>query len=427
MIRAGLVLVLGAMLIGGWVLAPGATGPTGDDPGLEPAAASAAVCPVRIDRTVDGKLTAGSTVLAPLRVTVASGGSVTADFDVDPESAGGAAVQFADLTIGGAAGAFVEFPIESAAAASVSRGDAGVTAAACSALIRTSSMIVGPSTRNGESLELVLVNPYGSDAVVAVESSSEIGSDSVDVLSSVVVPARSTVTRDLSSVLPLRSRLSLTIVPLRGLVHAFTDGGGRGDRVVVEHVEPSAEWTVPIVSFEEQTASLVIATVSPVEVAVRLDGWADGEFVEGVVSEVLPARGQLEIPLDDLGLDIAEVRADGPIAVSLVVDGEAGRAATPANPATALEWLMPGPGSAGSVAWVGVPGDLAAVVEFLSLSNDGESFTVEVPPGTTVGVPLDAQPIGYTVRADSPVSIVWSVSDATGIGLGTPTPVPGGE
>lgn len=427
MSRVLLAAMIGSMLIGGWLMAPTAPGPSDDQPGLEPAAASAAVCPVRIDRTVDGKLTSGVTVLAPVRVTVASGGSVVVDEEVVTEDAGGLAVQFADLTIGGVAGAFLEFPIESAAAAAVSRGDAGVGAVSCPALIRTSAMIPGASTRNGENLELILVNPYGSDAVVAVESSSEIGTDSVDELSSVVVPARSTVTRDLSTLLPLRNRLSLTIVPVRGLVHAFTEGGGRGDRVVIENVEPSAEWTVPVPAFDGQTTTLVVATLSPVEVAVRLDGWSGGEFVEGLISEVVPARGQLEIPLDDLALDVAEVRADGPIAVALTTDGEAGRAVTPANASADLEWLMPGPGSVGSMAWIGVPGELDVVVEFLSLSSDADSFTVEVPAGTVLGVPLDNQPIGYTVRADSPISLIWSVSDATGIGLGAATPIPGGE
>lgn len=428
MTRAALVVIVTAALVGGWVLAPVAP-PTTDVPGLEPAAPAAAVCPIRLDRTADGKLTIGSTQIAPTRISVGNAGITATDQTVDVDEAGGAAVQFADLTSGGAAGAFVEFGVPAAAAAAVSRGEAGVTGVSCPSLLRTTSLIVGASTRNGESLELVLVNPYGSDAVVAIESSSEIGPDSAEELSAVVVPARSTVTRNLSGLLPLRNRLSLTISPVRGYVHAFVEGAGRGDRVLIEHVLPRNEWVSPVPSFEGQEGFIVVATNSPVEVEVRVDGWSDGTLLEGVFAAVIPPRGQLEIPFAEFetDLDIVRVLADGPVGVSVVVEGEAGRGATPANAEPLPEWLMPGPGSAGSVAWVGVPGEVDAIVEFLSLVSGGESFVVDVPAGTVSAVPMTDQLIGYTVRSDSPITVLWSVSDENGIGLGVPTPIPGGE
>ncbi|MEX2423636.1 MAG: DUF5719 family protein [Acidimicrobiia bacterium] len=428
MTRIILAIAVVAALVGGWVVAPLPTVGV-DTPGLEPAAAAAALCPVRIDRTVDGKLTVGSTLASPARVTVGNAGAVATDQIVEVGDAGGAAVDFDDLIAGGTAGAFVEFGVTTAAAATVSRGDAGVAAVACPSLLRTTSVITGASTRNGESLELILVNPYGADAVVAVESSSEIGADSAEELASVVVPARSTVTRDLATLLPLRNRLSLAITPIRGLVHAFVEGGGRGDRVLIEHVDPASEWISPIPRVDGLAATLVVSSVSPVDVAMRVDGWSDGVFVEGVHNEVIPPRGQIEIPLAviDVPLQIARILADGPIGVSLVLEGDAGRAATPVNREAVPEWLMPGPGSAGSIAWIGVDGDSDAVVEFLSLDDNGESFTMTAAAGSVTPVPLDDQLIGYSLRADSPVTVLWSVSDDTGIGLGAPTPLPGGE
>jgi hypothetical protein len=309
----------------------------------------------------------------------------------------------------------------------VSTGDSGVTAVSCPALIRTTSLITGASTRNGESLELILVNPYGSDAVVAVTSSSEIGSDSADQLSSVVVPARSTVTRDITTLLPLRNRLSFAISPIRGLVHAFTEGGGRGDRVLIEHVSPGSEWIAPVPSIEGQVATLVVSTASPVEVSIRVDGWSGGDFVEGVFTDSIPARGQIEIPLADFELDIVQVLGDGPMGVTLVLEGEAGRAATPINPQALQEWLMPGPGSFGSIAWIGSPGADDAVVEFMSLTSAALSFTVDVPAGQVVAVPLEDQLVGYTLRSGVPITVLWTVSGEPGLGLGTPTALPGGE
>ncbi|HSJ27911.1 MAG TPA: hypothetical protein VLB67_06845, partial [Acidimicrobiia bacterium] len=166
MTRMLLVVAVTVAVVVAWVIAP-VPPPIEDSPGLEPAAAAAAVCPVRLDRTVDGKVTIGSTVLAPARITLGNAGLVTTDRSVDLDDAGGVAIQFEDLVLGGIGGAFVEFEVPSAAAASVSRGDAGVAAVTCTTLLRTSSLIVGGSTRNGESLDLVLVNPYGSDAVVS--------------------------------------------------------------------------------------------------------------------------------------------------------------------------------------------------------------------------------------------------------------------
>lgn len=428
MSRIVLSLGLTALLVAGWLATPFSPAPP-DELGLEPAAAAAAVCPVRLDRTVGGKMTVASSVIAPARVTVGSGGEVVTDLIVPVGEAGGAAVLFEDLTVAGAAGAFVEFPVPTSAAATVSRGEAGVAGATCPTLVRTTSVITGASTGNSESLELILVNPYGSDAVVSVESASEIGPDSADSLASVVVPARSTVTRDIATLLPLRNRLSFTLTQVRGLVHAFVEGGGRGDRVMLEHVEPRSEWIAPVPVFDAAVTDLVISTASPVDVVFRLDGWVDGEFIEGVLSETIPARGQIEVVLSDLGVtfDIVQVSADGPVGVSIVADGEAGRAATPANGQALLEWLMPGPGSAGSVAWIGVTGESDATIEFLSLDPDVESFTVEAPLGVLTPVPLDGQPIGYTVRSNTPITVLWSVSDETGFGLGTPVPLPGGE
>lgn len=426
--RIALALAVAVALTGGWLAAPEQV-IVDDVPGLEPAAAAAAMCPLRLDRTSDGKLTIGSTLVAPARITVGNAGSIHTDQSVLVDEAGGAAVQFEDLTIGGSAGAFVEFGLTGAAAATVSRGESGVTAVSCPSLIRTTSLITGGSTRNAEPLELILINPYGSDAVVSVESSSEIGADSAEELSSVVVPARSTVTRDLSTLLPLRSRLSLAITPIRGLVHAFVEGSGGGDRVVIEHVDPRSEWVTPVPRFEGQQALLVISTHSPVEVAIRVDGWSDGLRVEGAFSEVIPPRGQIELPLSELEipLDVAQILADGPVAVSVVVEGDVGRAISPANAEPQAEWLMPGPGSAGSIAWIGVPGESDAIVEFLSLAAGGESFTVDAPAGSLTAVPLDGQIIGYSLRSDSPITVLWSVSDDTGLGLGAPTPLPGGE
>jgi hypothetical protein len=216
---------------------------------------------------------------------------------------------------------------------------------------------------------------------------------------------------------------------VRGLVHAFVEGGGRGDRVVIEQAAPGGQWVTPVPAVEDADLFLVVASVSPIEVALRIDGWSDGGLVEGVVSQTIPPREQIAIRLADLEtpVDILQVLADGPIGVSLVMEGDGGRAATPINAEALPEWLMPGPGDAGSVAYVGNPGETDGVVEFQSLATGGESFAIEVGAGAVVAVPLDGQLVGYALRADVPITVVWSVSDETGIGLGAPMPLHGGE
>jgi hypothetical protein len=64
MSRVMLAIVLSVTMAVGWISAPD-RGPVDPPPRLEPAAAAAAVCPLRIDRTVDGQMTIASTVLLP--------------------------------------------------------------------------------------------------------------------------------------------------------------------------------------------------------------------------------------------------------------------------------------------------------------------------------------------------------------------------
>lgn len=420
------ILAVG-ILVAGWAMTPVAPSEPAELILREPAATPTVVCPVTVERSSDGTIRIGSTSVTPVRLTFAQRGEVTADLSETVGSAGGLAVPYDDLGVGGRAGALLEYVADATAAASVSTGEAGVAAADCTPLTRSTSMLVGGSTANGQSLDLLLVNPYGSDAVVEVLSASEEGLDSADELSAVTVPARSSVVADVADLLPLRNRLSMTVTATRGLVHAFLVGGG-GDRVEIEQAAPAPQWVVPVPRVEGNTATLVIATASPVDITVAVDGRADGAASADLFTGTVPARGQVEIPIpDDPAVDLAEVFADGPVVAAIVTEGDAGRGVANAVPLAESEWLMPGAGDPGGVAWVAVPGDADATLEFRSLSESGTSFTETVPAGRTTAVRLRPQEIGYFVRADVPVAIIWSVSDDTGIGLASAVSVPVGE
>lgn len=416
MSRFVLALVLvGAMFFGWWT-----TPDAGVDPARElrePTTPPTAVCPITVDRVAAASVAIGATTIGDLRLTVAQGGEVASDTTVRPGDAGGVVVAADDLGLGGRSGLLVESEVTPWAASVITHGTAGVSAVGCQGLVRGPVILAGGSTRNEESLHLVLVNPYGADATAEVSSSSEAGLDSADELAVVAVPARSTVVRDVSGVLPLRSRISITVTPARGLVHAFLDGSGSGS-VAVEGVEPGGAWTIPVPTIEGAVASVVIATNSPVDVAAGVELRTPAGDVVPVFTGVVPARGQVEVVLgEEAASGMLEIVSDGHVAAALVLEGDAGRAIAHGVAEPAPEWLLPGAGRPAGVAWVAVPGDADATIEFQSLTEGGPAFTATAAAGTTTAVELREDPTGWFARADADVAILWSIADDVDIAL----------
>ncbi len=406
LIQIALVLVT---VSSAWLLRPVPT-EAGLDRGVEPAPESFVGCIGWVDRDLSSSILIGSVVRGDILATlVAPGEAVEAVAPVDP--AGGASVSMGgDIGAAGIVGALAEMPTSDASAAVVATREEAAAAASCTAPSTGTLVAVGGSTNTGETLDLVLTNPYAADAVVSVSSSSEAGEDSATEIASILVPARTTVVRGLETLLTLRQSLAVKMEVQRGAVHAALVQGSPTDISIIEAVEPAEDWWVPSLLVTESDSRLVIANTSAVPVDIVVDIFEAGSVTEGALSEVVDARSQLEIPVNELvgGAAGFRVSSDGPIVVGLVVEGATSRAATPGT-TLSTEWLLPGSGSLASTrAWVFNPGEVEADLIVQPLTPGAPAQAATVPADAAVSVVVDEGGAGYLFRSTSEIAVFWS-------------------
>ncbi len=421
----GFVAVVSVVVASLVVPLPASPGPDADLP--VPRLAAVAVCPVTVDRSSTGSVVLSSAVPGEVRSVVYAAGRQISEGDVVIDATGGVRVGFDQLVVSGLAGLLAELP-GGDVATGITVAGLGLGGANCTAPSSATTIAVGVSTRGGEQVDLILVNPYAVDAVVSVSSSSEAGIDSAGELETVVVPSGSVVTRDLAALLPLRNRLSVAITADTGQVHGFLVQQGGTDRAFVEAVTPQASWQIPLAPAMEAVGEVVVvASSSSVDIPVRVDGLVDGRWVDGLWSATIAARSQVEFSLTDLDPRPAALRigADGLIVPSLVMESEAIRATAPAVPFASTDWFISVTGEGELQAIVAAAGEFDASVTFFPHAEGGSPIMVDVPQGGSALVPLPAVDAGYAVRATSEVLVMWRSSVEGGIALGAAVPVEG--
>ncbi len=419
-----LALVL-ATISGAWLLRPVPT-EAGLDLGLEPAPPAFVGCIGWVDRDLASSVLIGSVVRGDVLATlVAPGDPAQVVVSVDP--AGGAVFSMGDeIGAAGIVGALAEMPTSDAGATVLSTREAAAAASSCTAPSTGTLVAVGGSTNTGETLDLVLTNPYAADAVVSVSSSSEAGEDSATEIASILVPARTTVVRGLETLLTLRQSLSVRMEVQRGAIHGALVQGSEGDVSIIEAVEPAQDWWVPSLLVAEATSRVVIANSSVVPVDILVDVYEGGTFTEGAFEGVVEARSQLEISVDEFADGPAgfRVSSDGPIVVGLVVDGVTSRAATPGT-TLSTEWILAGSGSLDSArAWVLNPGEVEAELILQPLTPGLPAQAATVPADAVVAVVVDPGGAGYLIRSTSEIAVFWS-GRQVGLALATGHPLAG--
>jgi hypothetical protein len=271
-------------------------------------------------------------------------------------------------------------------------------------------VVLGGSTNTGETLELVLTNPYAADAVVSVSSSSEAGEDSATEIASILVPARSTVVRQLETLLTLRQSLAVRMEVQRGAIHAALIQVGSGDVAVFEGVEPAQDWWLPSLVVRDSSNRLVVANTSPVPVDVVIDTYQNGTVTEAALATTVEARSQIDLPVSEFaeGPVGLRVSSDGPVVTGLVVDGEATRGLTPGT-TLSTEWVIPGSASLGPArVWVLNPGEVEAELVLQPLLPGAAAQATTVPADTVAGISVEPGGAGYLIRSTSEVAVFWS-------------------
>lgn len=427
MTRVLVALVVGALMAAVWVLAPTEEPIDLGSPVVE-GAPLAQTCIAVVGRDDTGAVAIASDRSALLGLSSVAAGGVVSEIGARVSLAGGVTVPFDRLTASGTVGVLVEFLSPSTAAATVQRGPGGSAAATCTPESSGSLLIPGGSTRSEELLRLVLANPYASDAVVAVTSSSESGIDSASELESVVVPARSTVIRDLESLLPLRSSLSVNVAVLEGAVHASLLQSGEGDRMWLEGVEPSGEWWVPVPALGEVAGRLVVSTAAPLPVDFEVDVWGAEGILEAAVEDTIPAQGHVDIPVDSIaeGITAMRVFAENPVVATLVFEGPGVRAGGPGTEVVGFEWQVPGVTVAGGgTLWIFNPTEFDGLAVVQPLGPGEDAAEIALPAAGLVSWPVSQGGTGVAVSSSIEISVVWTAASENGVAFARGVPVGG--
>lgn len=418
-----LALVIVAALAVGALLLPDQEVPVSGAPA--PLAAPAyRVCPLSEAAARSTTLTmVGGASGGAVQAEVFSAGEVVVEESLAMSEAGNGAVDVNELT--GLAAAPVLLSVEQTMPATQTiLSGGGIAAAACVPAAPDTQVMVGGATAEGHTYSVVLANPFVVSANVDVIVASEVGTESDDALSGVVVPPRSSVSLDLHSRLPGRQAMSLAVVTNHGRVVAGARHGAGGDVSAMTGIAESANWFLPVPALEDVSRALVVFAPDTTEAPFQVDVYSEDGVMEAAYEDVVPARGQVVVPVGDLmeGPGALRVVSAAPVVAGLRLAGDGGRAVIPGVPEAGPSWVLSGAGRLGeTIVHVFNPSEVEASVQLQS-GNGGEITTVAVPQGTMVDIPLPARDFGARVEADADVIVSWTTRIEEGLAGDAATP-----
>ncbi|CAN5877900.1 hypothetical protein BH23ACT5_BH23ACT5_14010 [soil metagenome] len=390
-------------------------------------AAPFTVCPLGEAARRSTTLVMASGAATTAQVMVLSAGEVVVDESWELGAPGTAALTIEDFTGLTFAPALISLPQGSADVATVLVGG-GVEALPCQTGSSDTVSLPGGVTTEGESFTVVLVNPFAGQARVTVGASSEVGIEGDPSLERIVVPARSMIRVDLSSLLPGRQSMSATVTVLEGRVAAAAVQEGGGDLAAWNAIAADDDWYLPLPAVEGVGRSLVLAAPGTAEVAFQLDVYGPDGLVEAAFSGTVPARGHEVIPVGDFldGPGGVRVVAVGPLAATLRMVGEGARAVVPALSTPGPSWVLAGPGLLGDVEiQVLNPSDFDVEAE-LSTFDDVVIDTVTLPAGSLSTITVPEGEDALRLEGDGDIVVTWTVVTDAGVAAGAAVPAGAG-
>jgi hypothetical protein len=312
----------------------------------------------------------------------------------------------------GSAPSLVEMPTSKAGAVVLTRSGVSLEATGCGRAPAESLVIAGGSTRIGESLRLVVVNPFAVDAEVELAGSSEVGIDISPDLERLRIPGGAETVVDLERMLPSRASLSLRIDAVSGRVAVAARQSGGDDVAGWEAVVPAVDWFLPIPAWEG-SGRLVVASAGAADAAIRIDRYGPDGEVEAVVEDTVRPFDQLQFELTDLVSGIAGLRvsATEPVAVTLLLEEGPLRAAANGSSRLAGKWLLPGLGVEGARVTLLIlnPSETRVRASIGALEDGARSRTVEIPAGgVTAMTPGPLPAAGAVLVAEGEVAAAWT-------------------
>lgn len=393
---------------------------------------SYSTCPwVYSDSTVDTYLVAQSGDPADVRFTFPVNGEIGETREESQGSSAATALPLSTVLNQGLDPAVVEFSSSPSAAGIVETGEGVLAIDTCPSSSSKIWHVPGGSTLEGQSLQLVLFNPFSEDARASISAKSELGPEALTDLEAVTVTGRSWKVIDLASRLALRESLSLTIDMKQGVltpVMVFSEGS---DIAVWTNEGQSEQWDFPVVNPGGMDATLYVANDSGDAVDYQVDVYTSTGVQSAAVTGTLNGGTHAALSVGDLAEAPFGVRltTSGPVAATVIADDGTRVAATAGTAEPETHWMLPGFGITGTRRfWVMNSGTETATVTYRLVDSSGAFGDVDkvaVPPATVVsvtGLPLAAA--GLEVESNTPVSVSWSseTDAAIGIARGVPTP-----
>ena len=324
-----------------------------------------------------------------------------------------------DVALRGDAPGFVELATAASGTFAVTTTLTGVQGDRCIESVPKVWYLPGGSTPEGRTVRLRMFNPFPETAIVTVRASSEFGDEPLPDLQGVVVAARSWRDIEFEDTLKFRDALGFTISEQEGFVLpalVVTDGT---DEASWPGVALATTWEFPVTRLAGLDPAIAISNPgdSPVSVAIDLLT-PDGPIVE-VRRVTVAARTPEMIPFGDLveGPAGVRVRADGPVAASVIAAGSGGLAGTVGSSSPARRWLVPGvtkdEGAVSSI-WLMNAGETNVTVTVQPLgSGNPIAGKVIMEPGTVRQVIAEAGTEGYLIDSLEPITAGWSVQTST--------------
>lgn len=403
-------------------------------PGNEPASPGAvpgtnvppvAVCPVVQSGDRATSISVLSSVNGEGRLSSFAAGQTTGALEFRTGGSGAVTLAAADADAVGIAGALVEMPSDTTAAASLIVGPEARAAESCSGEPPARAFISGGTTASNSFFEIQLINPYAGEATVDLLVSSENGVETDSRFNAVTVPALSTITRDLTQIIPGRERISVSVESTIGSVIAYGRQTIDGEVAMWQAVAPAQDWWLPVPP-GGSIKQMIVANPDAVEVDYQVDLYGPEGFVEAHDAGVITSRGTVTVPLAAVTDQAAGVRviSTAPVVPALRMDSDLGLAWTTASQVTAPVWLLPGasspPGGSGEV--VILNGGIDPVtVTIKTLTDTALARDLELEAEDVLVVNLVAAD-AYRVEATGPVVSLWTSGsgEASAVAIGIP-------
>lgn len=345
------------------------------------------------------------------RLSAFAAGTETGAAEFSTGASGSVTLPATDVGAVGLTGALIEMPSETTATAVTASGPSGFAAESCADTPTVQAVISGGYTANGGAFQLLLLNPYAGEATVDLTVATETGLESDTRFNSVIVPALSTITIDMTDLIPGRERIAVTMTTTRGSVLA----AGRqvdGERTALwRAVEPGVDWWLPVPGGGE-SKQLLITNPAASEVQFRLDFYGPEGLVEEQQTGLIEARGEVIVPLTEVTTEPVGVRVISaePLVSTLLIDSEEMLAATTGSQVEAPSWLLPGArGPAGGAGDVFVlNGGLETVtVTIRSLKEESLVRNFELASEDVLVTGL-VEADGYRIESTGPVVALWT-------------------